>query len=638
MKRRISYKLLLLLLAPFIVFSALHAQWLENGISICTSSGDQRSPEVASDTRLGAIVVWDCGGVQAQRINEFGDILWGGGGVTVSSGNTSQHTISPDGLGGAIVVWTQFKMARHQIYAQHVSPNGTPLWGSKGLIVCEGTWDQNSPRITRTDTDHFVIAWEDDRGTDKNIYMQKIDGGGNILWQSEGMAVTEHPGDQKLIGIVPDDAGGMIVAWEDSPGSDVDIYAQRLDGSGLPRWTADGIAVCSEPGNQSQAVITDDGQGGLIAVWQDTRGSGIDIYAQRIDLDGTRVWPTGGTVVCSAPKDQIRPGIVADKTGGAIVSWCDYRGDDADIFVQRINATGDQSWQQDGVALCSLEGNQLLPRIAPDRYGGAIVTWQDQRSADWNIYAQRVTEGGSIQWDDDGLLVCNAPYEQLSPVIAPDGSGGAIMPWEDTRNGEIDIFAQRIDAEGHIVREVLTRYSAHLDGHNIVVKWKMSGEKSNQRFFVFRAHSIYGPYRSLLVGVVCKGNSYSFVDETCREGEGYTYRVELLNGNYRKLLFQTQAIVIPKKERVRSWNSPNPCNPSTTIYYTLPNYTHVKLDIFDVAGRKIACLVDGPQGPGEHRAVWNGRDGNGVPLTSGIYFYRIAIGTSVVGKKMILVR
>ncbi len=638
MKRCVSYKLLFLLLAPFIVFSALHAQWLENGVMICTSSGDQRSPEVASDTRLGAVVVWDCGGVKAQRINDFGDLLWGADAVTVSGGNTSAHTISPDGLGGAIIVWTQFKMAKHQIYAQHVSPNGELLWEPKGLIICEGAWDQNSPRIARTGTDRFVIAWEDDRGPDRNIYMQKIDGGGNILWQAEAVAVTEYPGDQRLVGIVPDDAGGMIVAWEDSPGSDADIYAQRFDGSGVPLWPTGGIAICSEPGNQSQAIITNDGQGGAITVWQDNRGADIDIYAQRIDPDGTNLWPMGGTVVCSAPKDQIRPDIVADNAGGVIVSWCDYRGADPDIFVQRINATGIRSWQPDGVALCSLPGNQLLPRIAPDREGGAIVTWQDQRDADWNIYAQRVTEEGSVLWDEEGLLVCNAPYEQLSPVIAPDGSVGAVMPWEDTRNGETDIYAQRIDSRGHIVREVLTRYSARLEGHDIVVNWRMSGEKSNPHFFVLRAPSIYGPYRPLLVDVVHKGNSYSFVDETCREGEGYIYRVELLASNDRKLLFQTSVIIIPKKERVSSWNSPNPCNPSTTIYYTLPNNTHVKLDVFDVAGRKIASLVDEPQGPGEHRVVWDGRDGNGVPLTSGIYFYRIAMGESVLGKKIILVR
>ena len=53
-----AYKLLPLLLAPFLVISALHAQWFVNGIAISISGGDQRSPKVVSDTQLGAIVIW----------------------------------------------------------------------------------------------------------------------------------------------------------------------------------------------------------------------------------------------------------------------------------------------------------------------------------------------------------------------------------------------------------------------------------------------------------------------------------------------------------------------------------------------------------------------------------------------------
>lgn len=632
------YRLLLLLLAPFIVISALHAQWFENGIAICTSSGDQKAPEVISDTQLGAIVIWEDSGIIGQRINEFGDILWGVDGVTICKGNAKQHALTPDGLGGAIVVWSQFKTAKYIVYAQHLSPGGSILWDDRGMVICDESGDQEYPRIARCGSDLFIAAWEDGRGADKDIYAQMIDGEGNILWQSEGISICQGTGDQELVGIVPDDAGGAIIAWEDAGGSDSDIYAQRVDGSGSLQWSAGGVALCSEPGNQGQTVIAGDGSGGAIAAWQDRRGSDIDIYVQRIDHDGNTIWADGGALACSASSDQIRPGIVPDNEGGAIIAWCDYRGDDADIFMQRINAAGDGSWQPDGVALCSLPGNQLLPKISSDHNGGAIVTWQDQRDPDWNIYVQRVTKGGIIRWDEEGLLICNAPYEQLAPAIAPDGTGGAFMPWEDNRSGGIDIYAQRIDASGHIVKDVLTRYSAHLEGRNIVVKWRMSSERINQHFFVLRAPSIYGPYRPLLVEIVRKGKSCSFVDETCKDGHGYTYRVDLLSGNYRKLLFDTPVVVIPTKERIKSSNSPNPFNPSTTISYTLPEQAGVKLEIYDVAGRRIANLVDAVQGPGDHRIGWDGKDGNGVPVTSGIYFYRITAGETRISKKMILVR
>jgi len=632
------YKLFLLLLAPFVVISALHAQWFENGIAICITGGDQLAPEVVSDSQLGAIVIWKDGGVIGQRINEFGDILWGDEGVKVANGRAKQHTLAPDGLGGAIVAWSRFKRAKYTVYLQHLSPGGAILWDSKGLIVCEEPGDQEAPRLARCGQGLFVVAWEDGREADRDIYAQMVDGKGTVLGQVEGIPISTAAGDERLVGVVPDGAGGVIIAWQYAGGSDSDIYAQRIDGRGSRLWAEDGLAVCTEPGDQLQAAITGDGSGGAVVVWQDTRGSDIDLYAQRVDPDGNTVWIDGGAIVCSAWGDQIRPGIVPDNEGGAIITWCDYRGDDADIFVQRLNAVGDPAWQADGIALCSLPGNQLLPKITPDHTGGAIVTWQDQRDTDWNIYAQRVTKGGGIRWDDDGLLICNAPYEQLAPAITPDGTGGAFMPWEDTRGGEIDIYAQRIDADGRIVKDVLSRYSAHLDGGNIVVKWTMASERRNPHFFVHRAPSVYGPYRPRFIKIEGAGKSFSFVDETCREGQGYTYRVELLSGNYRKLLFETPVVAVPSKERFRSSNSPNPFNPSTAIYYTLPEESHVQLEIYDVAGRRIANLVDAVQGPGEQSAFWDGKDSNGTPVASGIYFYRITAGDLKISRKMILVR
>lgn len=544
MNLRPNYKLLLLLLAPFVVISALHAQWFHDGIALCISGGDQREPEVASDSQLGAIIVWADRGIIGQRVNEFGDVIWGKGGVRIASGDVKHHTLVPDGLGGAIVAWCHLERGTPTVHLQHLSPGGARLWD--GGPICRAPGGQESPHIARCGPGLFVVAWEDSRGANSDIYAQMIDGDGALLWRSEGISICETAGDEQLVGVVPDGEEGAIIAWHRAGGADSDIHAQRIDRRGSPLWAAGGIAVCAEAGDQLQAVMACDGSGGAILAWQDTRGSDIDIYAQRIDPEGNCMWADGGAVVCAVSRDQVRPGIVTDNDGGAIITWCDYRGDDADIFIQRMSACGDCSWQRDGIALCSLPGNQLLPKITSDHNGGAIVTWQDQREPDWNIYAQRVTKGGSIRWDDEGLLICNAPYEQLAPAIAPDDEGGAFMPWEDTRDGGIDIYAQRIDADGRFVKNALTGFSAHSEGDDIVVKWTMSGERRNPHLFVLRATSIYGPYHPRPVEIESKGNSFSFVDETCRAGQGYTYRVELLNGDYRTLLFETPVISVPR--------------------------------------------------------------------------------------------
>jgi hypothetical protein len=80
-------------------------------------------------------------------------------------------------------------------------------------------------------------------------------------------------------------------------------------------------------------------------------------------------------------------------------------------------------------------------------------------------------------------------------------------------------------------------------------------------------------------------------------------------------------------------NYPNPFNPSTTIRYQLPVASEVKLEVYDVLGKKVATLVSERQAAGYYQYVWNA-DG----LTSGVYFYRLQAGTFTQTKKMILVK
>jgi hypothetical protein len=80
-------------------------------------------------------------------------------------------------------------------------------------------------------------------------------------------------------------------------------------------------------------------------------------------------------------------------------------------------------------------------------------------------------------------------------------------------------------------------------------------------------------------------------------------------------------------------NYPNPFNPSTTIRYQLPVASEVKLEVYDVLGKKIATLVNERQSAGAYQVVWNASG-----LSSGTYFYRLQAGTFTQTKKMILVK
>lgn len=84
---------------------------------------------------------------------------------------------------------------------------------------------------------------------------------------------------------------------------------------------------------------------------------------------------------------------------------------------------------------------------------------------------------------------------------------------------------------------------------------------------------------------------------------------------------------LPDKFTV-SQNYPNPFNPSTTIRYTLPQQSHVKVKIFNVLGNEIRGLVNGEQSAGYKNLVWDGLDNHGNAVSSGIYFYKITASTN----------
>jgi dienelactone hydrolase len=82
-----------------------------------------------------------------------------------------------------------------------------------------------------------------------------------------------------------------------------------------------------------------------------------------------------------------------------------------------------------------------------------------------------------------------------------------------------------------------------------------------------------------------------------------------------------------------SQNYPNPFNPSTTITYSLPAAMHVNLKVYDILGRELAAVVNEIEPPGVHSVRFDASQ-----LSSGVYYYRIAAGSFVAAKQMLVVR
>jgi len=401
---------------------AVDPAWPANGRGVCVVTDDQSDVTITGDGSGGAIITWDDRrngtdyNIYAQHVLASGaaDPAWPANGRALCTASKQQFfpTIASDLSGGAIVTWHDNRGADFDIYAQHVLASGAvdPAWPANGRLVCGATDDQFDPVI------------------------------------------------------VGDGAHGAIIVWSDSrSGTSFDVYTQHVLASGAvdPAWPADGRAVCVAADDQADAVVVSDGAGGAIAAWDDRRtGTSYDIYAHHVLASGVvdAAWGANGRALCTASGDQFTPSIVRDAGAGAVVAWDDGRsGTGFDIYAQHVQASGavDPSWPGDGRAVCTATNDQTDTAIIADGSGGGIVTWADRRSSpDSDIYAQHVQASGAVDpaWPAQGRAVCTATNDQSPPAITTDGAGGAIITWPDRRSGtSYDIYAERVRASGTIV-------------------------------------------------------------------------------------------------------------------------------------------------------------------------------------------
>lgn len=85
-------------------------------------------------------------------------------------------------------------------------------------------------------------------------------------------------------------------------------------------------------------------------------------------------------------------------------------------------------------------------------------------------------------------------------------------------------------------------------------------------------------------------------------------------------------------------NYPNPCNPSTTVKYSLKTRGYVELSIYNILGRKVRTLVSGEKDAGWHEVLWDGKDDGGANVASGVYFYKMKSGQYINTKKMLILK
>lgn len=456
------------LIVPMFIFASFmvaHAQWSSDPAlnnAICRAGNNQNGPRIISDGRGGAIICWyderivkNTFDIYAQRIDKDGFVRWIVNGNIVSAALNSQSKpeIVSDDAGGAIIVWTDTRTGENDVYAQRIDSTGNILWTADGVPVATGTTDQADAKITSDGRHGAIVTWNGGTGgfpPTSKIYAQRLDSSGAPRWGT-GALVSGTLMFSNVPCIVSDGSGGAYIAYAYFPRPDYDVYAQRVDSSGALQWPSKGVAIATGSTTQDSPALVADGTGKAFLGYLDW-GSGSTPVLQVVVLkrDGSTAASLRAT---STAGGQTNFQMSSAGTGLLGIAWEDGRvAGKKRAYAQIIDNAGIKSWAADGVEVSNRAGDQATPFIISDGNGGAIVSWGDKTlsAVETDIYAQRISGAGALLWSSAGVAVCTATNGQQYPRMISDGQNGAMITWEDYRPSfsNAEIYASRILADG----------------------------------------------------------------------------------------------------------------------------------------------------------------------------------------------
>jgi hypothetical protein len=319
-----------------------------------------------------------------------------------NSVSNSYPAIAIDSNDNSIICWADGRdhVTYKSIYAQKLNSQGVAQWGSSDVKVNQSATNhlQPYPDIAVDSDGNSVIVWTDDRDGDYNIYAQKLDSSGNAQWGSSDVKVNQNSDSAKqdYPSVVIDSNDEAIVVWYDERNGvdDDDIYAQKLNSTGVAQWGSSDVKINQNSDSTIQrfsdvALYSDDS---VIVTWSDYRSSShYDIYVQKVSSSGSVLWGSTDIKVNqnSDSVDQTWPTVAVDPNGYAVVAWTDDRNGitDDDVYAQRLDARGSPLWGSSDVKVNQISNGDyhFYQDIAIDSEGNAFITWYNLRDMRYGV-------------------------------------------------------------------------------------------------------------------------------------------------------------------------------------------------------------------------------------------------------------
>jgi hypothetical protein len=323
-------------------------------------------------------------------------------------------------------------------------PTGT------GLTICDDAGDQWVPDVAYNayGNDQWLVVWEDHRAgaTNYDIYGRRVDVDGNTL--GDTFAIMNPSGFQSYPALASSSTSdGYLVVLPDL--SINNIVGQRVLTAGALMGPM--LAISTPVDDQRQPVVAynsiDDE---YLVVWHDRRAGNLDIWGQRVGLDGSLLG--GSFAICSDTSPQLSPHVAYNlDTNQYLVVWEDRRTD-ADIYGQRVNANGSLDGAEVPIAGAGTTARRV-PRVAFNPISGEYLVVYAYEAEINNIRGRSVPAAGiptEAEFD-----IATGATDQNYPDVAcrtlEPGGGGYLVIWRDTGGAQRDIKGERLNQAGDLL-------------------------------------------------------------------------------------------------------------------------------------------------------------------------------------------
>ena len=552
------------------------------------------------------------GNVWLMKTDANGDSVWTRvfGGDSEDIGWHVQQTADSGYVVGGRTA--SFGAGLSDMYLIKTEPNGDTLRGGRNLGTrTYGGPDWEGCYLAQQTTDGGYVMAGRTRSFGMggfDFYVVKTDHRGDVIWERTYGGTA----DDKAFSIQQTPDGGYIIAGDTkSFGVGGAIWLIKADANGDTLWTRTYGGISNDEASCVQ--MTTDGGYIIFGETYSFGAGGADFYMVKTDANGDTVWTRthGGT-----DHELLSEGQQTSDGGYVMVGYTmSFGAGKKDIYVVKTDANGDTMWKRTYGGWDYEYGNSIH-QTDDGSYVVLGYTGSFTNNADWwflKIAGEHIGPDVSIE------IIPDDP-----PVTVPQGgsfgyTGTITNNTEDPQTTDIWVMAVGP------TKEVYGPFKEFQDvplGSSQARSRHLSQRVANVASLGFYDYIAYcGDYPSTVM-------DSSFFQIEVVEGVGSSQAGWVLTGSF----LEGDLADLPSEFALLS-NYPNPFNASTAISYELPTDTHVKLEIYNLFGQKLATVVDGQQEAGYRSVTWEDSE-----VASGVYFYKLTAGDYTEIKTMTLLR